>query len=166
MLEKTLESPLDCWEIQPVNPKGNQSWIFIGYNDWCWSRNANILSTWCQEWTHLKRPWCLERLKMGGEVDDRGWDGWMASPTQLTWVWVGSGSWWWIAKPGVPQSLRSQRVRQHWATEVNWKNIWNQETIIVSKYIFTLANSEEENCQTVQSYVGRSNFKFQFNFDL
>ena len=70
----TLCDPMDCKEIKPVHPKGNQSWIFIG--DWCWSWNSNILATWCEELTHLKRPWCWERLKAGGEGDGRGWDGW------------------------------------------------------------------------------------------
>ena len=56
--------------------------------DWCWSWNYNTLATWCKELTHLKRPWCWKRLRAAGEVDDRGWDGWMASPTQWTWVWV------------------------------------------------------------------------------
>ena len=88
VLEKTLESPLDCKEIQPVHPKGNQSRIFIGILDWCWS--SHTLATWCEELTHLKRPWCWERLKAGGEGDDRGWE-WMASLSQWTWVWVNSG---------------------------------------------------------------------------
>ena len=76
------------------------------------------LATWCKELTHWKRPWCWARLKAGGEGDDRGWDGWMASPTQWTWVWACSGSWWWIGKPGVLQSMGSQRVRHNWATEL------------------------------------------------
>ena len=63
--------------------------------DWCWSWYSNTLDNWCVEPTHLKRPWCWERLKAGEERDDRGWDGWMASPTRWTWVWVSSGSWWW-----------------------------------------------------------------------
>ena len=67
----------------------------------CWSWNSNILGTWCKELTHLKRPWCWQRLRARGEGDDRGWDGWMASPTQWTWVWVDSGSWWWTGRPGV-----------------------------------------------------------------
>ena len=71
VLEKTLESPLDCKEIQTVHPEENQSWMFIG----CGSRNSNTLATRCEELTHLKRPWCWERLKVGGEGDDRGWDG-------------------------------------------------------------------------------------------
>ena len=66
--------------------------------------------TWCEELTHLKRPWCWERLKVGGDRDDRGWDGWMASPTWWTWVWVGSESWWWTGKPSMLKSMRSQRV--------------------------------------------------------
>ena len=115
---RRLESPLDCKEIQPVHPKGNKPWVFIGMADIGW--NSNILATWCEELTHLKRPWCWETLKTGGERDDRGWDGWMASLTQWTWVWVNSGSWWWTGRPGVLQSRGSQRVRQDWATELNW----------------------------------------------
>ena len=77
------------------------------------------LATWCEELTHLKRPWCCERLKAGGEGDDRGWDGWMASPTRWIWVWVNSGRWWWTGRPGVLRFVRSQRVRHDWATELN-----------------------------------------------
>ena len=88
--------------------------------DGCWSWNSNTLATWCKELTHLKRPWCWERLKAGGEGYHRGQDGYMASPTQWTWVWVNSGSWWWTGRPGVLQSMGSQRVRHNWATEVNW----------------------------------------------
>ena len=62
---------------------------------------SNTLATWCKELTHLKRPWCWERLRAGGEGDDRGWVDWMASPTQWTWAWVDSGSWWWTGRPGV-----------------------------------------------------------------
>ena len=89
VLENTLESALDCKEILPVNPKGNQSWIFIG-KDWCWSWNSNTLATWCEELTHWKRPWWWERMKAGGGGNDRGWDGWMASLTPWTWVWASS----------------------------------------------------------------------------
>ena len=72
-----------------------------------------------QELTHWKRPWCWKGLR-AGEGDDRGWDGWMASRTRWTWVWVNSGSWWWIGRPGVLRLMRSQRVRHDWATELNW----------------------------------------------
>ena len=88
VLEKTLESPLDCKDIQPVHPQGNQSWIFIGRTD-VEAETPN--STWCEEPTHWKRPWCWKKLKAGGERDDRGWDGWMASLTQRTWVWQALG---------------------------------------------------------------------------
>ena len=81
VLEKSLESPLDNKEIQLVHPKGNQSWMFIGRTD-AEAETPNTLATWCEELTHWKRPWCRERLKVGGKGDDRGWDGWMASPTQ------------------------------------------------------------------------------------
>ena len=91
--------------------------------DWCWRWNSNTLATWCEKLTHWKRPWCWVRLKTGGEGDDRGWDGWMASPMQWTLIWVGSGSWWWTEKPGVLQSVRSYRVRYNWATELNWTGL-------------------------------------------
>ena len=65
---------------------------------------------WCEELTHWKRPWCWERLVVRGKEDDRGWDGWMVLPTQWAWVWVNSWSWWWTGRPGVLQSMESQRV--------------------------------------------------------
>ena len=68
-----------------------------------------------------KRPWCWERFKVGGKGDNRGWDGWMASATQWTWVWVSSVSWWWTGRPGMLQSMESQRVGHNWATELNWR---------------------------------------------
>ena len=92
--EKTLESPLDCKEIQPAHPKGDQSWVFTGRTDAEAETPILHSATWCEELTHLKRLWCWERLKARGKGDDRGWDGWMASPTQWTWAWVNSGSWW------------------------------------------------------------------------
>jgi len=70
----------------------------------------------------LKRPWCWKRLKAGGEGDDRGWDGCMASLTQCTWIWVNSMSWWWTGRPGLLQSMGLQRVRYNWATELSWIN--------------------------------------------
>ena len=73
---------------------------------------------WCEELTHLKRPWHWEGLKAGGEGDNRGWDGWMASSTWWTWVWVNFGNWWWTGKPGVLQSMVSHRVGHDWATEL------------------------------------------------
>ena len=90
VLEKALESPLDCKEIKPVNLKGNKVWC------WIWSS----LAMWCEKLTSWKSPSFGERLK-AGEGEDWGWDGWMASPTRCTWVWVSSRCWWWTGKPGV-----------------------------------------------------------------
>ena len=87
VLEKTLESPLDCNEIKAVNPRGNQPWN-IHWKNCCYS--SSTLVTWWEELTHWKRPCCWEKLKAGGEGDNRGWDGWMASSTQWTWVWPNS----------------------------------------------------------------------------
>ena len=92
----------------------------IHWKDCCWSWISNTLVTWCEKLTHWKRLWCWERLKAGGEGDDRRWDGWMASLTWCTWVWARSGSWWWTGKPGMLQSTGSQRVGHDWATELNW----------------------------------------------
>ena len=119
VLEKSLESP--CKEIQPVNLK-RKSVLNIHWKDWCWSWKSSTLATWCEELTHWKRPWCWERLKAGGEEENRGRDVWMASPTWWTWVWGRPGSWWWTGKPGVLQSLGLQRVRHNWATELNWES--------------------------------------------
>ena len=118
VLRKILESPLDCKEIKAVHPKGNQSWVFIGRTDA--EAEAPILRpTWCKELTYWKRPWCWERLMAGEEGVNRGWNGWMASLTQWTWVWVSSSIWWWTGNPGVLQSMESQRVKHDWATELN-----------------------------------------------
>ena len=128
-VEEDPASPLDCKEVQPVHPKGDQSWCHWKY--WCLSWNSNTLATWCEELTHLKRPWCWERLKAGGEGDDRGWDGWMASPILWIWVWVNSGSWWWTGRPGVVWSMGSQRVRHDWVTELNWWGSQGKNTEVV-----------------------------------
>ena len=124
VLQKTLESPLDCKEIQPVHPKVlniqyiEYSTLNIQWKDWCWSWSSNTLATWCKQPTHWKRPWCWERLKAGGEGDNRGWGGWMASPTQWTWVWASSRRWWRTGKPGELQSmgLQSRTQLSNWAT--------------------------------------------------
>ena len=77
----------------------------------------------CEELTHWKRLWCWEGLGAGEEGDDRGWDGWMASLTQWTWVWVKSGSWWWTGRLGVLRFMGLQRVGHDWATELNWTEL-------------------------------------------
>ena len=86
---------------------------------WCSSWNSNTLTIWCEELTHLKRPWCWERLKERGEGDNRGWEGWIASPTWWTWLWASSRNWWWTGKPGILRSVGLQRVKHDWATELN-----------------------------------------------
>ena len=115
VLEKTLESPLDCKEIKPVHPKGNQ--LSIHWKDWCWSWSSNNLATWCEQLTHWKRPWFWERLKAEGEKGIRGWDGWMASLIQWIRTWANSGRWWGTGRAGVLQSMGSQRVGHNLATE-------------------------------------------------
>ena len=110
MLEKTHESPLDCKEIKPGNSKGNQ-----GLELKLKLQNFGPLM---QRTDSFKRPWCWERLKAGGGGNDRGWHGWVASLTRLTWVWVSSGSWWWTGRPGMLQSTGSQRVGHDWTTEL------------------------------------------------
>ena len=89
----------DSWESFGLQGDQNsqsyrKSILSIHWKDWCWSWSSNTLATWCKELTHYKRFWCWVRLKAGGEGDDRGWDGWMASPIQWTWVWASSGRWW------------------------------------------------------------------------
>ena len=107
VLEKTLESPLDCKEIKIVIPKGNQPWIFLGKT----VDEATALTLWSLDLKsyHWERPWCWERLRAGGEGGDRGWGGWMAPLTQWSWVSAISRRWWRTGKPGVLQSMGSQR---------------------------------------------------------
>ena len=87
------------------------------------------LAIWCKELTHLKRPWWWERLKVGGEGDDRGWDSWMASPTYWTWLWVNSGSWWWTGRPGVLGFMGLQRVGHNWVTELKTELVQLRERL-------------------------------------
>ena len=116
----------DSWEslglqgVQPVHPKWDHSWIFFGGAD----DEAETPILWppdAKNWLIWKRPWCWERLKAGGEGDDRGYNGWMTSPIRWTWVWASSGSWWWTGKRCVLQSMGSQRIGYNWATELNWR---------------------------------------------
>ena len=127
VLEKTLESPLDCKEIQPVHPEEDCP----GY-----SLEGLMLQLKLQYFGHLmrrvdswKRPWCWEGLGAGGEGDNRGWDGWMAPPTRWTWVWVNSGSWWWTGRPSVLWFMGSQGVGHNWMTELNWTERWGDRPV-------------------------------------
>ena len=118
VLKKTLESPLDCQEIQPVHPKGDQFWVFFGRTD----AEAETLILWPP---HVK-SWLIGKDTDAGkdwgqeEKETTGWDAWMASPTRWTWVWVNSGSWWWTGRPGILRFMGSQRVGHDWAAELNW----------------------------------------------
>ena len=122
VLEKTLESPLDCKEIQPVHPKGDQSWVFIGRTD----VEAETPILWppdMKSWLIWKDPnagkdWGQEK-KGTTEDEMAGWP----LPTRWTWVWVNSGSWWWTGRPGVLQFMGSQKVGHDWATELNWTEL-------------------------------------------
>ena len=122
VLEKTLESPLDCKEIQPVHPKGDQSWVFIGRID-VEAERLQYFGLRCEKLTHWKRPWCWERLKVGGEEDNRGWDGWMASPTQWTWVWVNSRSWWWTGRSACCSPWGRKELDM--TEQLNWTELSN-----------------------------------------
>ena len=138
LLEKTLESPLDCKEIKPVHPKGNQSRIFIARTFIARTDvEAATPILWppdAKNWLIWKDPDAGKDWSGGGEGDDRGWDGQMASQTQWIWVWVNSGSWWWTRSPGMLQSMGSQRVGHDWATELSriYQNF--AETLELSYY--------------------------------
>ena len=92
----------------------------VQWKNWCWSWNSNTLATWCKELTHLKRPWYWERLKLGEEEDNTGWEGWMVSLTQWAWAWVNSRNWRWTGRLGMLWSMGSQSVGHDWVTELNW----------------------------------------------
>ena len=130
VFEKTLENPLDCKKIQPIHAKGDQSLVFIGRTDverW----NSNSLVTWWEELTHWKRTWLWERLRAGGEGDNRGWDSWMVTPTQWTRIFMDSRSWWWTGRPGILRFMGLQRVRwlsdwTDWIQSMNWSIMLNE----------------------------------------
>ena len=136
-LEKTLESPLDCKEIQPVHPKGDQSWVFTGRTDF----EAETPILWTPDMKNwlLGKDLILEKIE-GRRLKGQGWDGWMASPTRWTWVWASSGSWWWTGKSGVLQSMGLQGVRNDWATELNWLA---SKIICMIKHVPVLFTPEE-----------------------
>ena len=162
--ELTHLKRLWCWERLKVRGEGDArgwdswmasltqwTWVWVNSRSWWWAGRPGLLWSmglqrvrhdlvtelnWCEELTYWTRPWCWERLKVGGEGDDRGWDGWMASLTQWTWVWVNSESWWWTGKPGMLQSMGLQRVRHNWATEMNWKVEFNFPWLGILIYLF------------------------------
>ena len=112
-----------CWGLLRVPwtaRRSDQSILKEISPGWCWNWYSSTLATWCQELTHWKRLWCWERLKAEGEADDRGWDGWMTSPTWWKRVWVSSGIWRRMAKTGMLRSMGSRRVGRDWVIELNW----------------------------------------------
>ena len=144
VLEKTFESPLECKEIQPVHPKGDQSWIFLGKTDA--EAKTPILWSPCKELTHWKRPWCSERSKAGGEGDNRGWDGWMASLTRWTWVCASSGAGDGQGSLACCSSWVSQRVGHDWVTELNWTEPDFRVKILKHHSVETGHPSTDEGC--------------------
>ena len=115
MLEKNLKSPLDCKDIKPVNPKGNQFWMFI--------ERTNVEAEAPIIWPPDGKNWLTGKNPHAGKdwrQEEKGVTGWMASLTWWTWIWASSGSWWWTGKPGVLQSMGLQRVGHDWTTEQNW----------------------------------------------
>ena len=113
----------DSWESlglqgDPTSPFWRRSALGFLWRQWCWSWNSSTLATSCEELTHWKRLWCWEGLGAGGEGDDWGWDGWMASLIRWTWVWVNSGSCWWTGRPGMLRFMGSQRVGHDWVTQL------------------------------------------------
>ena len=120
VLEKTLESPLDCKDIQPVHSEGDQPWVFFGRNDA--KAETPVL------WPPHEKSWLIGKDLMLGGIGGRRRRGqqrmrcWMVSPTQWAWVWINSGSWWWTGRPGVLQFMGSQRVGHDWATNLIWSD--------------------------------------------
>ena len=120
VLEKTLESPLDFKKIQPDHPK-DQFWVSTGRTD----VEAETPILWphdLKSWL-IGKTWCWERLRAGGEGDKRGWDGWMASLTRWTWVWVDYGSWWWTACRAAVHGVSKSQTQLSNSTELNWNNL-------------------------------------------
>ena len=131
-LEKTLESPLDCRRsnqsiLKEISPEYSLEGLMLKLKLQYFGHQMRRTDSW-------KRPWCWERLKARGEGDDRGWDGWMVSPTQWTWVWVSSGNWWWTGKPGVIQSMGSQRVGHNWVTELEVSFLKENQKYLVKEH--------------------------------
>ena len=154
VLEKTLESPLDCKGIQPVHSKGDQSWVFF----WRTDAEAETPILWPP---HVK-SWLIGKDSDAGrdwgqeEKGTTGWDGWMASLTQWMWVWVNSRSWWWTGRPNMLQFMRSQRVIHDWVTELNWTIylLWNYSPDQNSDESCTLITLQRNSSYTIDLEIG------------
>ena len=168
VLEKTLEE--SCGQQgDPTSPSQRKSVLNIHWKDWCWSWNSNTLATWCKELTHLthlKRPWYWARLKVGGEGDDREWDGWMASLTCWTWVWASSRRWWWMGKLDMLWSMGLQRVWHDWVTELNWMYIGHMLTDNIDWFSYLIWSQfalhftfQQSICLNYWTYIGHQKVK-------
>ena len=176
-LVKALVFPVVMYGCESWTIKKAESWRIDAFELWCWRRllqvpqtarksNQSILkeispgislegmmetlATSCEELTHWKRLWCWEGLGAGGKGNDRGWDGWMSSPTWWTWVWVNSGHWWWTGRPGVVRFMELQRIGHDWATKLNWNLsrkiqffFLRMKENLDSLIVFVLLNDEE-----------------------
>ena len=142
-LEKTLESPLDSKEIKPINSKENQPWIFIGWSDA--ESEVPIFGHLMWRADSFEKTLILGKIEGRRRRGQRGWDGWMASPTQWTWVWVNSRSWWRTGRPGVLRFMGSQRVRHDWATELNGL-LWETAVSWPRKELFKIGEIWEHLC--------------------
>ena len=144
----------DSWESlglqgDPTSPFWRRSALGFLWKEWCWGWNSSTLATSCAELIHWKRLWCWEGLETGGEGDNRGWDGWMASLTQWTWVWVNSGRWWWTGRPGVLRLIGSQEIGHDWTTEPNWQSycaleFLDVESNLENSHLFLLTSSSQD----------------------
>ena len=150
----------DSWESlglhgDPTSPFWRGSAMGFLWKEWCKSWNSSTLATSCEELTHWKRLWCLEGLGAGGEGDDRGWDGWMASPTGWLWVWVNLGSWWWTGRRSAIHGVAKSRIRlSDWAE----LSLFNLHTNDYSKYeknetrkIFGEGNGNPLHCSCLEN---------------
>ena len=163
-----LESPLDCKEIQPVHPKGDQSWVFIGKND----AKAETPVLWpphAKSWLIGKDPDAGRGWGAGGEGDDRGWDGWMASLTRWMWVWVNSRSWWWTGRPGMLRFMgQKESDTTEWLnwTKLNWKKPYSQtlynqrcspsRSVALVMWLWTVGLGNPMDCSLPGSYLAFS----------
>ena len=135
----------DSWESlrlqgDPTSPFWRRSALGFLWKEWWLKLKLQYFCQLIEDLIRWKRLWCWKGLGAGGEGDDRGWDGWMASPTQWTWVWVNSGSWWWTGKPGALQFIGSQRVRHDWVTELNWTlmiSCFNINEVNLANFLYT-----------------------------
>ena len=134
----------DSWESLGLQrDPTRKSVLNIHWKDWCWSWNSNTLAIWCIELTYWKRSWCWKRLKAGGEGGNRGWDGWMASPTQWAWVWASSRSWWWRA--AVHGVAKSHTWLSDWT---DWTGLINTENMLLKMFLRRIIDERGQECLT------------------